>query len=154
MPYTVKVDLNTTRIQQVVIQDASLVAAGVMTKLQAQQLADLVEHGVDEAMVWTVTPTIRNDYIAALNEFVLVDSSEKGVTVTLPAASAENKGQVVGVKSIVQGFTNIDVNVDGGGTIDGAADFAFPSRNFYSAIFVSNGVNWDTGYYFFGTPIA
>jgi hypothetical protein len=154
MPYTVKIDLNTTRLQQVAIQDASPVAVGVMTKLQAQQLADLVKNGVSEAMSWTVTPIKLRDYFAAVNEFVPVNSQERAVTITLPAASADNKGKMIAAKAVINGSTDITVEVDGGGLIDGAASFTYPSRNFYCAVFVSNGTNWNLAYFYLGTPIV
>ena len=152
MPYTVKIDLNTTRLQQVVIQDASPRATGVMTKLQVQQLEDLVEHGVSEAMVWTVTGVKAHDYFADFNEFVPVNAVETAVVITLPQSNADNVGQVIAVKAVGVAAPDLDIQADGGQLIDGQVDYIFdPAQRNTCVVFVSNGTGWDIGYWYKGS---
>jgi hypothetical protein len=152
MPVTLKIDLNTSRPQQVVIQDASATQDGVMTKLQVQQLATLVQDGPSTDMQWIVTPVQRHDYIAALGEYVPVDSSEVAVNITLPISTPSNKGEVIGVKSVSGIGTDISVDADGGQLVDGQVSYVFSGAFlFESVIFVSNGTGWDIGYYYKGS---
>ena len=152
MPYTVKIDLNVTRNQQIAIQDAYVRDAGVMTKLQAQQLVTLVANPSPD-MQWSVTPIKTNDYIAAVNEFVLVDSGGGPLVVTLPLATAANEGDVIGVKSVTVGGTALSVDALGGQLIDGQATYGF-SGQLAAVVFVSNGTGWDIGYFYLGKPVA
>lgn len=151
MPVTLKIDLNVTRLQQVVIQDASVRQDGVMTKLQVAQLEDLVEHGVSEAMVWTVTGVKAHDYFADFNEFVPVNAVETAVVVTLPQSNADNVGQVIAVKAVGVAAPDLDIQADGGQLIDGQVDYIFDATKLHACVvFVSNGTGWDIGYWYRG----
>lgn len=151
MPVTVKIDLNVTHPQQIVIQDASTRQAGVMTKLMAQQLAALVAGGVGTDMQWNVTDVKSADYIAAVGEFVPVDSGEVAINIGLPEATPDNKGMMIAVKGVNQTGTDIQVLADQG--IDGADTFVF-SGGFVNAtyVFVSRGDSWSIAYYYVGNP--
>ena len=92
---------------------------------------------------WTVTSVKTADYTASFGEFVLVDSSGGGFTVTLPAASG-GSGKAVAVKQTSSSTLNT-VTVDGNGaeTIDDAASITLSTTPAFNCfVFVCDGTEW------------
>ena len=83
---------------------------------------------------------LSTDYIVA------VTSTAAARTITLPAASANNTGQVYYVKdeSGAAATNNISVVVSGGGTIDGASSITIDA-NYGLLMFYSSGSAWFAG---------
>ena len=163
MPVFLKIDPNgATQTLGALIPDATPLQDGVMTKEQAQQLANLVNGGGGGAMKWNVTATqVGGDtFNAAANDFVPCNAGVGNVGVVLPTAIGIS-GKMVEVKDVGGGNTSpaIKVTTTGGQTIDGAAvPFGVTLNqysggdNFCGVVFVSDGANWFVAYYYVGTP--
>jgi hypothetical protein len=159
MPVFLKIDPNGgTQNLSAVVPDASLTQDGVMTKLQAQQLANLVAGGGGGTGVgeWIITPVQVGPvtFDASVNDFVLIDDSTDVVTIVLPSAVGI-KGAQIGVKEVTNfGGNNCEILTVDGQTIDGASSitlgFINQSQDLSAAIFVSDGANWFVGYTFRG----
>jgi hypothetical protein len=163
MPVFLKIDPNgATQVLGALIPDATPTQDGVMTKVQAQQLANLV-NGVGGAMKWNVTATqVGGDtFNAAANDLVPCNASGGGnVGVVLPTAVGIG-GKMVEVKDVGGGATsnNIKITTTDGQTIDGVSvPFGITlntysgGNNFCGVAFVSDGANWLVAYYYVGTP--
>jgi hypothetical protein len=92
----------------------------------------------------TATATSYN--VLSTDYLIAVTSTASARTITLPAASATNAGQVYYVKdeSGGAGTNNITVNVSGGGNIDGASSIAI-DQNYGLLMFYSSGSAWFAG---------
>lgn len=88
---------------------------------------------------WTFR-SVTADTTAAAGEFLLVDSTSQGITITLPAPSAN---AVIRVKRINTTGNGIQVMASGGAYIDAAAVGTVTMNASYSfGDVVSNGTNW------------
>jgi len=162
MPVFLKIDPNGgTQVLGANIPDATTINDGVMTKLQAQQLATLVAGGGGGgAMMWNIVDEqVGGDtYSAAANDFVPTDASEGNVGVVLPDATT-CKGKLVAVKDAVGGSVSVGIKVTttDSQTIDGTF-YAFGlslstinrGNDFSAVVFVSNGANWLIAYTYLG----
>lgn len=99
------------------------------------------------AVDWLITSVIDaldSPYSPVVDELVQVDRAAGDVSIVLPAPSAANRGQKIGVK-VKDSTPNPDlvtVSVAGGGTIDGEPAYYLWVDDQW-AIFVSDGVgNW------------
>jgi hypothetical protein len=165
MPVFLKIDPNgATQVLGALIPDATPTQDGVMTKVQAQQLANLVNGGGSAAMKWTVQPTqVAGDtFNASANDFVPCNAvgGPPQTGVVLPTAVGI-KGKMVEVKDVGGGNSAPDIKITttDGQTIDGQAvpfgltlDQITGGNNFSGVVFLSNGSDWLIAYYYLGTP--
>ena len=163
MPVFLRIDPNgATQVLGAIVPDATLTQDGVMTKVQAQQLANLVSGGGAAAMKWNITATqVGGDtFNAAANDFVPVDATGGNVGVVLPTAVGIS-GKMVEVKDVggANSSPGVKITTTDGQTIDGqAVPFGVAlntysgGNNFTGVVFVSDGANWLVAYYYVGTP--
>jgi hypothetical protein len=162
MPVFLKIDPNgATQVLGAIVPDATPTQDGVMTKVQAQQLATLVSGG-GSAMVWTVQPVqVGGDtFNAAANDFVPCDANAGNVGVVLPTAVGI-RGKLVEVKDAAGGDVSpsIKITTTDSQTIDGqdvslgiGLNQYSGGNNFCGVVFVSDGANWLVAYFYAGTP--
>jgi len=155
MPVFLKIDPNGgTQVLGANIPDATTINDGVMTKLQAQQLATLVAGGGGSggAGTWNVTDIQTTVYDASANDLVRCTSTAGDVSVVLPTAVGI-KGKQVKVVDVDSLANDIVISTLDGQTICGKAtinysDICFDPNG--AITFVSDGANWMIGDYFKG----
>ena len=97
-------------------------------------------------MALNIIEVVANHAVQPTDHIIGVTGSGGPKLITLPAASAANRGRIVTVKdeSGTAGDSpsqNIDINVSGGGDINGSTPFTL-NLNYQSASFYSNGTKW------------
>ena|SRR5882672_3801050 len=118
------------------VQDGNGINSSILLSTQAFQFTGAF---ISHRTAVTVTPysVLSTDYIVA------VTVNAAGVTINLPAPSAQNVGQIFIVQDEVgnAGIHPITVQVTGGANINGSATLVMVN-NYCSATFYNNGTNY------------
>lgn len=86
-----------------------------------------------ERLVFQLTNIKTSAYTMVLNEFVRVDPSAGGFTLTLPVVAPGNSGYMIGVKNMTTSANTITIVGAGSDTVDGGASIT---------IAASRGIRW------------
>jgi hypothetical protein len=147
MPVQIKFDPHITMPQVALIQDATPNNDGVMTALQAAELAALVAGGggggASKAPRMTIVQTIGPVVAVAYGDAVAADPSGANITANLPAASAVTPtgSNTVTLSNNSDSANVVNVTPAGGDTVNGGGVFVLAARE--SVTLVSDGVsNW------------
>lgn len=116
-------------------------SSGQVLTSQGTTVAPVWGTPVSVGGAWTVTSVKTSNYNAVINDYIPVNGTSGGFTVTLPTAAGVS-GQIIGIKRTDMTLANvINVATTSAQTIDGAS-----SKNLYTQneewIFVSDGSNW------------